>query len=90
MLVPNAEPKMVVTVHFYSYLKDLAGCAQTAVTVPEGGTLEDLWGKLAARFPKLTPMEKSILLAVGVDYQDRSYGLREGDEVSLLPPVQGG
>ena len=35
-------------------------------------------------------MQKATLMAVGVDYQDRSYVLKEGDEVSLFPPVQGG
>ena len=35
-------------------------------------------------------MQNSTLIAVGVDYQTRSYRLQEGDEVSLFPPVQGG
>jgi molybdopterin converting factor small subunit len=43
-----------------------------------------------ARFPKLSAMKKSTLLAVGVDYQPRDYALQDGDEVSLFPPVQGG
>jgi molybdopterin converting factor small subunit len=79
-----------VTVCFYSYFKDLTGCAQTSEIVPEGTTLEDLFKKLSARFPKLSAMQKSTLMAVGVDYQDRNYVLKEGDEVSLFPPVQGG
>jgi len=29
-------------------------------------------------------------MAVGVDYQERSYLLNQGDEVSFFPPVQGG
>jgi molybdopterin converting factor small subunit len=41
-------------------------------------------------FPKLGVMKKSTLIAVGVDYQPRDYVLRDGDEVSLFPPVQGG
>ena len=41
-------------------------------------------------FPKLGAMRKATLMAIGVDYQDRTYVLREGDEVSLFPPVQGG
>ena len=28
--------------------------------------------------------------AIGVDYQPRTYVLKEGDEVSFFPPVQGG
>ena len=81
---------MSVTVGFYSYVKDLTGQAQTKETVPEGATLNDLFRQLTKRFPKLAAMEKSLLLAVGVDYQPRSYVLKTGDEVSLFPPVQGG
>jgi molybdopterin converting factor small subunit len=35
-------------------------------------------------------MQKSTLMAVGLDYQDRNHVLRDGDEVSFFPPVQGG
>ena len=81
---------MTVTVHFYSYFKDLTGCAQVAQTIPPGSTLGDLHRDLAVRFPRLASMEKSTLMAVGVEYQPRGYVLKEGDEVSLFPPVQGG
>lgn len=81
---------MRVTVCFYSYFKDLTGCSQTSEDMPPGSTLEDLVGKLQGRFPKLEAMRKSMLVAVGVDYQDRKYALNDGDEVSLFPPVQGG
>jgi molybdopterin converting factor small subunit len=79
-----------VHVTFYSYFKDLTGVARTAETLPEGSTLAELCQRLAARFPKLEAMQKSTLIAVGVEYQERNYVLREGDEVSLFPPVQGG
>ena len=81
---------MQVTVRFYSYYKDLTGCAGMGETLPEQSTIADLWAKLATRFPKLEAMQKSTLIAVGVEYQGRSYALKEGDEVSLFPPVQGG
>jgi molybdopterin converting factor small subunit len=81
---------MRVTVQFFSYFKDLAGCAQTDESVADGITLADLLKKLFARFPKLAAMERSMLVAVGVDYQPRSYILKDCDEVSLFPPVQGG
>ena len=81
---------MRVTVCFYSYFKDLTGCSQVTETLPDGSTLEGLLNQLVIRFPKLASMRKSTLIAVGVDYQDRSYVLRASDEVSLFPPVQGG
>ena len=81
---------MSVTVHFYSYFKDLTGCAQTAEELPPGSTIAGLQQKLFVRFPKLAAMQNSTLAAVGVDYQPKTYALKEGDEVSLFPPVQGG
>jgi molybdopterin converting factor small subunit len=81
---------MRVTVSFYSYFKDLTGCARLTETLPDGSTLDDLFQTLSIRFPKLAAMHKSTLMAVGVDYQDRRYVLKADDEVSLFPPVQGG
>ncbi len=81
---------MRVTVSFYSYFRDLTGCASTTEALPPGSTLGALLESLAARFPKLDGMQNSMLMAVGVDYQDRNYVLKEGDQVSLFPPVQGG
>ncbi len=81
---------MHVTVSFYSYFKDLTGCAATTEEVPEGSTLGGLFERLLIRFPELAAMRKATLMAVGVEYQPRSYVLRAGDEVSLFPPVQGG
>jgi molybdopterin converting factor small subunit len=81
---------MEVTLHFYSYFKDLTGCAESRQTVREGQTLGELLDELGGQFPKLAAMRKSMLVAVGVDYQTRDYGLKPGDEISLFPPVQGG
>ncbi|HWX19775.1 MAG TPA: MoaD/ThiS family protein [Candidatus Binatia bacterium] len=81
---------MSVRICFYSYFKDLTGCAETEEVMAEGSTLGDLVRQLTARFPKLGALEKSMLMAVGVDYQRPSYVLGVGDEVSLFPPVQGG
>jgi molybdopterin converting factor small subunit len=81
---------MRVTVCFYSYFKDLTGCATTTEELPAGSTLGSLWDRLIVRFPRLAAMQKATLMAVGVDYQQHSYVLKEADEVSLFPPVQGG
>ena len=52
--------------------------------------LGDLQDGIYSRFPRLAGLQKSTLMAVGVDYQDRTYILQENDEVSFFPPVQGG
>jgi molybdopterin converting factor small subunit len=81
---------MQVSVQFYSYFKELTGCAQTIESLPAGSTLGALHDQLTEHFPKLAAMKKSTLIAVGVDYQTRDHVLQEGEEVSLFPPVQGG
>lgn len=81
---------MQVFIHFYSYFKDLTGCAETVQNITEGSTINDLLRELTTRFPKLAGMQNSTLIAIGVEYQGRNYVLKPGDEVSLFPPVQGG
>ena len=81
---------MQVSVSFYSYFKELTGCSETQETLPEASTIGALFEKLTSRFPKLAAMRKSTLIAVGVEYQNVDYVLKDGDVVSLFPPVQGG
>jgi molybdopterin converting factor small subunit len=81
---------MRISVSFYSYFKDLTGCGEITETLPDGSAIDDLFKQLMTRFPKLAAMQRSTLIAVGVEYQDRSYVLKDGDKVSLFPPVQGG
>ena len=81
---------MQIRVSFYSYFKDLAGCADYTEALPESITLGALKMAVLARFPGLRQFEKSMLTAVGVDYQGPDYVLRDGDEVAFFPPVQGG
>jgi hypothetical protein len=46
---------MEITIHFYSYFKDLTGCAQTKATVLPGGTIGEPLKQLITTFPKLGP-----------------------------------
>lgn len=86
----NPRPKIRVPVTFWSYFKDLAGCTATEVEVPQGASLGQAIDEVMLRFPGLAGLRQSALMAVGTDYQRPEYCLREGDEVSLFPPVQGG
>jgi len=85
-----AAKSMQISVHFHSYFKELAGCDQTTVPMPDGCILDDLLREVLARCPRIAPLRKSMLVAVGVNYESRGYRLKAGDEVSIFPPVQGG
>lgn len=81
---------MKIDVAFYSYFKDLTGTHNCEIELPDCSCISDLMELLFRDYPKLKMMENSILIAVGLEYQDRDYQLKIGDEVSLFPPVQGG
>ena len=81
---------MRIKINFYSYFKELTGCAETTEEFSNGNNIADLLQRLIEKFPKFGAMQKSTLIAVGVEYQTKDYVLKEGDEVSLFPPVQGG
>jgi len=79
-----------VAVLFHSYFRGLTGCERAEEVLPPGGTVGLLRQRMEERFPKLRAMERSTLVAVGVEYQPPDFALSEGDEVSFFPPVQGG
>jgi len=81
---------MKVRVMFYAQLSDLLGIRQLDVDVADGATVRDLLGKIYAQQPKLRLHDKSILIGAGVEFVDRNYRLSSGEEISIMPPVQGG
>jgi molybdopterin converting factor small subunit len=81
---------MKICVQFYSQLRDLAGASQLDFPLPETATAADLLEQVYARIPALRARDKSILIGAGVDFIDRNYKLKPGDEISIMPPVQGG
>jgi MoaD family protein len=81
---------MKIHVQFYAQLRDLVGRRELDVDLAEGGTVHDLLEKIYAQQPALRPHDKSILIGAGVEFVDRDYKLKSGDEISIMPPVQGG
>jgi molybdopterin converting factor subunit 1 len=81
---------MKVRVQFFSRLRDLVGTSELELEVPEQTTAADLLEMVYARTPALRDWDKSILVASGVEFVERDYLLKPGDEISIMPPVQGG
>ena len=81
---------MKVRAQFYAQLRDLVGSREMDVDLAEGATVGDLLDQIYAQQPKLRPHDKSILIGAGVEFVDRDYKLKPGDEISIMPPVQGG
>lgn len=81
---------MKLHVRFYSQLRDLAGRSEFDIDLVEGTVVSDLLEQIYAKAPALRSHDKSILTAVGVEFVDRNYKLQPGEEISIMPPVQGG
>lgn len=81
---------MKVGVQFFSRLRDLAGVSEIALEVPGGTTVAGLLEILYSRTPALRDWDKSILVAAGLEFVGRDYVMQPGDEISIMPPVQGG
>jgi len=81
---------MKVHVQFFSRLRDLVGRSEMDLDVSAGDTATDLLDLLYSQTPALREWDKSILVASGVEFVGRDYVLKPDDEISIMPPVQGG
>ena len=81
---------MKIHVQFYAQLRDLAGTQEADVDLSNGAAVSDLLENIYATFSALRSHDKNILVGVGVEFVDRNYKLKPDDEISIMPPVQGG
>ena len=81
---------MKLRVQLFSHLRDAAGLSEAEADLPEGATVENLLTVLYGQHPKLREWDSSILVGAGVEFVGRDYLLKAGDEIAIMPPVQGG
>jgi len=79
-----------VRVRFYAQLRDLTRVEAADVDLADGASVSDLLVNIYAKFPALRAHDKSILTGAGVEFVDRNYKLKSGEEIAIMPPVQGG
>jgi len=79
---------MKIAVQLFGPLAEQAGVPRLEVTV-SGATLQDVLAAVAVAAPTLK-LDRSVRFAVNTDYAEPSAAVREGDTVSLIPPVGGG
>jgi MoaD family protein len=77
-------------IQFYAQLRDLVGFEAVDVDLAEEATVSDLLENLYAKFPTLREYDKNILVSAALEFVDRNYKLKPGDEIAIMPPVQGG
>ncbi|MFL6499786.1 MAG: MoaD/ThiS family protein [Candidatus Udaeobacter sp.] len=81
---------MKVRVQFYAHLRELIGTQELELELPHGANIRELLEKLYVQKPGLLAHDKSILVGAGLEFVDRNYKLNPGEEIAVMPPVQGG
>ncbi|MFT5467944.1 MAG: molybdopterin converting factor small subunit [Verrucomicrobiales bacterium] len=83
---------MKLTVLFFSILRDLVGAEQLLVELDSSRDwkIADLLEHLYGLHPKLRDWDSSILISADLDYAPRDQELKQGQEIAIMPPVQGG
>ena len=81
---------MNIHVQFYAQLRDLAGISKVDLDLGKGATVAELIERIYELKPALRAHDKSILVGAGVDFVGRDRVLKEGEEIAIMPPVQGG
>ena len=81
---------MRVNLLYFASFRDAAGLSEQARELPEGTRVRQLWETVAREIPNLAAFPAMPPAAVNHQYVDGNTVLREGDEVTFLPPVAGG
>ena len=71
-------------------MRDITKVEETEIEVKEKANIGDLVWIVGERFPNLRDHLNVVSLSINSEYATKEQGLKDGDEVGLLPPISGG
>lgn len=81
---------MQVTVRYFAIMREHLGKSIETLDVPDGTTAGEIFGIATKDTPRLSSLERAVMVMVNEEYADADQPLKEGDDVALIPPVSGG
>ena len=81
---------MRIRVRLFAIQRELAGTREVQLDLADGGSVQDAWVALVARYPALAPGRAFVRFARNADYAEPDTRLTDGDELAVIPPVSGG
>jgi len=81
---------MRIRVRLFAIQRELAGTREVPLDLADGGSVNDAWAALVARYPALAPGRAFVRFARNADYAEPDTQLVDGDELAVIPPVSGG
>lgn len=76
------------SVKAFGITKEILG-QRDVIIEAQATTVAELRHYLVGKYPQLVGL-KSLFIAVNNNYADEQTGLKETDEIALIPPVSGG
>jgi MoaE-MoaD fusion protein len=89
-LPSGVAPVGTVLVRFFATALDAVGEPALRMDIAGDETVASILDRLVAAYPALAAMRASLLVAMNYDYVDVEAPLSGGEEIALIPPVQGG
>ncbi|MCH7575669.1 MAG: MoaD/ThiS family protein [Candidatus Marinimicrobia bacterium] len=80
---------MNITVLIFSHLKAALETGSLTLELKPGATTDDIKSEIRSRLP-VNMADMPLHVAVNQVYVREVTALKQGDEVALIPPVQGG
>jgi molybdopterin converting factor small subunit len=81
---------MKISVKLFAQAKEIAGSEIVELELPEQARVSDLRTAIQERFPKMSSLAASLLIAVGNDYANDTDVIDGKTPVACFPPVSGG
>jgi len=81
---------MQVRVRLFAIVRDRAGAGEALLELRDGASVADAAAALAERFPAIADFLPRAAFAVNQTYAAKDVGLKDGDELAVIPPVSGG
>lgn len=81
---------MKIRVKLFASFREIVGRNEEELEVEAGTTVQMLLDQYITRFPTMERFREHIILSVNREYGASGMPLKDGDEVSFLPPVSGG
>jgi len=79
-----------VKVYLFATLRDYTGKKIIEMEIPAGMTIAGLKNQMVKDYPKLAPVQESIMAAINREYASDEQILPLDAEIAFFPPVSGG
>ena len=81
---------MKIKVKLFARYRELVGTKETELEVQAGTTVAELKKVIKDYFPQLKNWDNNLIIAINSEFANNNQILKEGDEITLLPPLSGG